>query len=86
MLNKSDENVHGNESYCNTARSISTDADNDPTQEIVAISQCVISSVGIIANSTVIIVFVNDKKLRRKIPNIFIINQVRRVADEDSQI
>ena len=35
-----------------------------------------IAYVGIVANLTVIVVFLNDKKLRRKIPNIFIINQV----------
>ena len=37
-----------------------------------------IASIGIIANLTVIVVFLNHKKLRRKIPNIFIINQVRK--------
>ena len=37
----------------------------------------IIASVGIITNLTVIVVFLNHKKLRRKIPNIFIINQVR---------
>ena len=76
VLSKSGESVHGNDFYCNTASNTSTEEDNDSIQDIVAISQCVISSVGIIANSTVIIVFVNDQKLRRKIPNIFIINQV----------
>ena len=35
-----------------------------------------IASVGIIANLTVVVAFVNNKKLRRKIPNIFVINQV----------
>ena len=40
------------------------------------ITHCTISSVGIVTNVTVIIVFLNDKKLRKKIPNIFIINQV----------
>ena len=37
--------------------------------------QSSVASVGIIANLTVIVVFLNHKKLRRKIPNIFIINQ-----------
>ena len=68
-----DEHIYMNDIQCN----VTTTDSEDPMQEIVAISQCVISSVGIIANSTVIVVFVNDKKLRRKIPNIFIINQVR---------
>ena len=35
------------------------------------------ASIGIVANLTVIVVFLNHKKLKRKIPNIFIINQVR---------
>ena len=44
---------------------------------LVRIIQSSVASVGIIANLTVIVVFLNHKKLRRKIPNIFIINQVR---------
>ena len=48
---------------------------NTKAQSILII-QSVIASVGIIANLTVIAVFLNHKKLRRKIPNIFIINQV----------
>ena len=43
---------------------------------VVSIVSIVIASVGIVANFTVIVVFLNDKKLRKKIPNIFIINQV----------
>ena len=42
----------------------------------IRIIQTVTASVGIVANLTVIVVFLNHKKLRRKIPNIFIINQV----------
>ena len=38
--------------------------------------QCIIASVGIIANLTVVAVFLYHKELRRKIPNRFIINQV----------
>ena len=40
------------------------------------IIQVIIASMGVITNIIVVIVFVNDKKLRRKIPNICIINQV----------
>ena len=36
----------------------------------------IIACAGIITNAVVIIVFLNDRKLRRKIPNICIINQV----------
>ena len=49
---------------------------NSRTQSIRLI-QTSIASVGIVANLTIIVVFLNHKKLRRKIPNIFIINQVR---------
>ena len=35
------------------------------------------ASVGIVANLTVVVAFLNHKKFRRKIPNMFIINQVR---------
>ena len=40
------------------------------------ILQLVIASMGVITNIIVVIVFLNDRKLRRKIPNICIINQV----------
>ena len=36
----------------------------------------IIASVGIIGNFTVIVAFLNHKKFRKKIPNIFILNQV----------
>ena len=36
----------------------------------------IIGSVGIIANLTVVVIFLNHKKFRQKIPNIFIIHQV----------
>ena len=44
--------------------------------ESIRIIQSTVASVGIVANLIVIIAFLNHKKLRRKIPNIFIINQV----------
>ena len=48
--------------------------------DVMMLLQCIIASGGIIANSTVVIVFVNHKELRRKIPNRFIINQVSILA------
>ena len=45
--------------------------------DIMQILLCTIASVGIVANLMVVIAFLRNKKLRRKIPNIFIINQVR---------
>ena len=44
--------------------------------DVVEIVQLSIAPVGIIGNLTVIVVFLNHKKLRRKIPNRFIVNQV----------
>ena len=44
--------------------------------DVMMLLQCIIASVGIISNLTVVIVFLNHKELRRKIPNRFIINQV----------
>ena len=43
---------------------------------VMEIVQLAIAPVGIIGNLTVIVVFLNHKKLRRKIPNRFIVNQV----------
>ena len=47
------------------------------TLDIMEIVQLSIAPVGIIGNLTVIVVFLNHGKLRRKIPNRFIVNQVR---------
>ena len=44
--------------------------------DIMQILQIIIASVGIVANFTVVMAFLNHKKLRGKIPNMFIINQV----------
>ena len=54
------------------------DSSNDNArEEYIRIIQSLVASIGIVANLTVIVVFLNHKKLRKKIPNIFIINQVR---------
>ena len=45
--------------------------------DVMEIVQLSIAPVGIIGNLTVMVVFLNHKKLRRKIPNRFIVNQVR---------
>ena len=44
--------------------------------DIMMIFSIAIASVGIISNLVVVVVFLNHQKLRRKIPNMFIINQV----------
>ena len=46
-------------------------------EESIRLIQSAVASLGIIRNLTVIAVFLNHKKSRRKITNIFIINQVR---------
>ena len=46
--------------------------------QTIRIIQSTVASVGIVANLTVVVVLLNNKKLREKIPNVFIINQVRR--------
>ena len=48
-----------------------------PGPDTVQIVQLVIASSGILSNLTVIIVFMKERKMRKKIPNICIINQVR---------
>ena len=44
--------------------------------DIMKILQMIIAIVGIIGNFTVVFAFLNHKQLRKKIPNMFIINQV----------
>ena len=53
-----------------------TSASRNSVDANARIIKTVTASVGIVTNLTVIVVFLNHKKLRRKIPNIFIINQV----------
>ena len=55
----------------------SNNVDDTSRAQNILIIQSTIASLGIVSNLTVIVVFLNHKKLRRKIPNIFIINQVR---------
>ena len=55
---------------------------NSRAQSILAI-QSTVASVGIVANLTVIVVFISHKRFRRKIPIIFIINQVRMGTNKD---
>ncbi len=47
-----------------------------PPFDVVTLIQMTVASVGIVANLTVILAFGTHRKLRGKIPNIFIINQV----------
>ena len=47
--------------------------------DVIEIVQLLIAPVGIIGNLTVIVVFLNHRKLRSKIPNRLIVNQVRNI-------
>ena len=51
-------------------------SESSQSVDVMMVLSTIIASVGIVANFTVILVFLNDKKLKKKIPNIFIINQV----------
>ena len=50
--------------------------DNSMEFSGMKILQLLIASVGVITNIIVVVVFLNDRKMRKKIPNICIINQV----------
>ena len=52
------------------------DEDNSGSLNAMKIVILVIACTGVVTNLIVVIVFLNDRKLRRKIPNICIINQV----------
>ena len=55
---------------------LSLGPDTEKPLDIMMILSTVTVSVGFFANLTVVVVFVKHRKLRRKIPNIFFINQV----------
>ena len=54
------------------------DTISDSGYDLMTILSATIASVGIIANLTVVTAFLSNKRCRRKIPNVFIINQVRK--------
>ena len=60
--------------YDNTTKAMSVE--ETKSIDIMALLSAIIAFVGIVANATVIFAFLNHKKLRGKIPNIFIVNQV----------
>ena len=49
---------------------------NDGSTNVLRLVSMTIACVGIISNLTVVVVFVNHKKIRHKIPIVYIINQV----------
>ena len=59
--------------------SLNIDA-NTIIQQIIYITQNAIASLGMITNLIVVAVFLSHKEFRKKIPNIFIINQVSKTS------
>ena len=55
-----------------------SDVEETDDVDVMMILQSTTASVGIVANLTVVVAFLNHKKFRRKIPNMFIVNQVSR--------
>ena len=65
-----------NNSFCTDNNTDSSILMENFTPPLIIIINTIIGCVGIIGNLSVIIVFGKEEKFRRKIPNIFIINQV----------
>ena len=69
----------GNFSVRNEKITLGTPISLDETNvDVMMVLSAAIASLGIISNLTVVVVFLRNNKLRIKIPNIFIINQVRK--------
>ena len=69
--------MHSNETFTNaTGIMNNTTEDTSTGTNTMGIVHSVIASVGIVTNLTVVVVILNNRKLRRKVPNICIINQV----------
>ena len=70
-------NLSVSEQDCFQTQNNSLNLDEDTTiLQVISTTQNVIASVGLIANLNVVVVFLNHKEFKKKIPNIFIINQV----------
>ena len=65
-----------NKTFCTNEKNVSSILTGNFTPPIIITINTIIGCVGIIGNLSVIIVFGKERKFRRKIPNIFIINQV----------
>ena len=77
-LNMTDPEVWTTDDDVTSATTPNNDVRNssDNKLSVMALLSCIITSIGIVSNPTVITAFLNHKKLRRKIPTMFIINQV----------
>ena len=65
-----------NDSLENISLSIVNNQEKERSLDVMFILSLSIAAVGIFSNLTVVIAFLPNKKLRIKIPNMFIINQV----------
>ena len=74
MAKLSFETTHSDNTTQNVTSTVSEE--NSETVDIMMIIHSLIASVGIVGNWTVMVAFLNHKRFRNKIPNIFIINQV----------
>ena len=64
------------ENFTVTAITLFSLKEDSVTYDAIKIIILVIACTGMITNIAVVFIFLNDKKMRRKIPNICIINQV----------
>ena len=69
-------NLSASNPYCFETKNISQNLEDETMQKFIYASQNVIALLGIVTNLVVVIVFLNHKEFRQKIPNIFIIHQV----------
>ena len=68
--------LSGNITFCNEEGNNTLILPENNTPPIIITINTIIGGVGTLGNLSVILVFGKEKKFRRKIPNIFIINQV----------
>ena len=65
--------------YLNNLASAQMTSVETQNYNIMAILRMTIACFGIVSNTTVVVVFLNHQRLRKKIPNIYIINQVSEI-------
>ena len=64
------------EMYTNVSPSYGDETIKSNDIEVMTILKILIAIIGIIGNCTVVFAFLNHKQLWKKVPNMFIINQV----------
>ena len=74
--NTLNHNLSASDPNCFETENTSLNLEDETTQQFFYASQNVIASLGMVTNLVVVVVFINHKEFRQKIPNIFIIFQV----------